>query len=111
MGLIDNKNKDILILERPADGLDDITLTEVNKCYINFPKQQRILCIIMRWIATYLLMEIKKKKIKAKVSEINASQAYLANISKDFKNTRLDEYVFDLYLIWYMFAKVEYIKC
>ena len=48
LGLIDNKNKDILILERPADGLDDITLTEVNKCYTNFPKQQRILCIIMR---------------------------------------------------------------
>ena len=51
------------------------------------------------------------KIIKAKVSEINASPAYLDNISKDFKNTRLDEYVFDLYLIWYMFAKVEYIKC
>ena len=39
------------------------------------------------------------KIIKAKVSEINASPAYLDNISKDFKNTRLDEYVFDLYLI------------
>ena len=36
------------------------------------------------------------KIIKAKVSEINASPAYLDNISKDFKNTRLDEYVFDL---------------
>ena len=48
MGLIDNKNKDILILERPADGLDDIKLTEVNKYYINFPKQQEILCIMMR---------------------------------------------------------------
>ena len=59
MGLIDNKNKDILILERPADGLDDIKLTEVNKYYINFPKQQEILCIMMRWIATYLLMAVK----------------------------------------------------
>lgn len=36
------------------------------------------------------------KIIKAKVSEINASPAYLDNISKYFKNTRLDEYVFDL---------------
>ena len=43
---IDNKNKDILILdERPTQELDDTRLTAEDKYHINFSQQKKKICI------------------------------------------------------------------
>ena len=43
---IDNKKKDILILNKsPTDCLDDTMLTAENEYSINFTEQQKIFCL------------------------------------------------------------------
>ena len=97
---IDNKKKDILILDKgPTQGLEHTMFAE--KWYsINF-------CLSLHYNGanSYLLVNgTEFIKFKAKVSEIVAYPWYLGNISKEFsvdnlKKTGLKGYVYDLVLI------------
>ena len=73
---IDNKKKDILILDKvPTGGLDDITLTAEKEYFLNFTEQKKGFfkaCITMEATVTYLPL-VFKYKYKAKHQKINAA--------------------------------------
>ena len=47
---VDNKKKEILILDKgPADSLDDTTLTAEKEYSINFTKQQKKFCLSLHY--------------------------------------------------------------
>ena len=104
---IDNKKKDILILDKgPTQGLEHTMFAE--KWYsINFTKDNTKFCLSLHYNGanSYLLVNgTEFIKFKAKVSEIVAYLWYLGNISKEFsvdnlKKTGLKGYVYDLVLI------------
>ena len=92
MGLsvhIDNKNKDILILsERPAQRLDDTTLTAETIYPINFTQRNKRFVLSLHYNGRNSFLFVNATKIyqlKAKdSSEIKDSTLCLGNISKDF---------------------------
>ena len=67
---VDNKKKDILILdESPMQGLDDTKLTAEKMYYINFTEHNKKfiwICIIKDQIVIYLVMVLKFINLKQK---------------------------------------------
>ena len=84
----DNKGKDILIPgERPAQELDDTTLTAEAKYPINFTQSNRRFVLSLHYNGSDSLLFVDATKIyqfKAKDSEIKKYLLCLGNISKDF---------------------------
>ena len=100
---IDNKKKDILVLERgPTQGLES-TLTAEKMYSINFTVMKRTFCLSLHYnvCTSYFFVNGEEIiKFKAKDSEIVASPLCLGNISKDWstdnmKKTGLAGYVYD----------------
>ena len=100
---IDNKKKDILVLERGlTEGLES-TLTAEKMYSINFTLTKKKFCLSLYYNGanSYLFVNgTEIKKFKAKDSEIVASPLCLGNISKDWstdnmKKTGLTGYVYD----------------
>ena len=76
---IDNKNKDLLILDEGAmQRLDDTTLTTEAKYPISFTKSGK------RFVLSLSLSTTKTYQFKAKDSEIKDYTLCLVNISKGF---------------------------
>ena len=100
---IDNKKKDILVLERgPTQGLES-TLTAEKMYSINFTVTKMKFCLSLHYnrANSYLFVNgTEIYKFKAKDSEIVPSSFCLGNISKDWstdnmKKTGLTGYVYD----------------
>ena len=100
---IDNKKKDILILDKgPTQGLEH-TLTAEKLYSINFTKENTKFCLSLHYNGanSYLFVNgTEIIKFKAKDSEIVAYPLCLGNISKDFSvdnmnKTGLNGYVCD----------------
>ena len=85
---INNKNKDILILdEGPTQGLNDTTITVEDKCPINFtqPRKRFVLSLHYNGSSNFLFVSASKiYQFKAKDSELKDYALPLGNISKDF---------------------------
>ena len=85
---IDNKNKDILILdEETGEVLDDATLTTKARYPINFtqPRKRFVSPIHYNGTNNFLFVNVTKiYKLKAKDSEMKSYELRLDNISKDF---------------------------
>ena len=85
---VDNKKKDILILdEGPTQGLDSTILTAEKKYSIDFTENNTKFCLSLHYNGanSYLFVNgTKIIKFKAKDSEIVATQLCLGNISKTF---------------------------
>ena len=101
---VDNKKKDILILdEAPTQGLDDTTLTAEKKYPINFTVSQRKFCLNLHYNGanSYLFVNgTEIIKFKEKDSESVATPLCLGIISEDIaaenmRKTGLYEYVYD----------------
>ena len=61
---IDNKNKDILILvERPTQGLDDITLTAEAKYPINFAQSRKRFVLSLHYNGSNSFLFVNATKI------------------------------------------------
>ena len=86
--IIDNKNKDLLILgERPTQRLNGTTLTTEAKYSINFtqPRKRFVLSLHYNRSSTFLFVNATKiYQFKAKGAEIKGYTLCLGNISKDF---------------------------
>ena len=100
---IDNKKKDILVLEKgPTQGLEHTVITEKVHS-INFTVTKKKFCLSLHYNGadSYLFVNGKEiVKFKAKDSEIVASPLCLGNISKDWstdnmKKTGLNGYVYE----------------
>ena len=100
---IDNKKKDILVLERgPTQGLES-TLTAEKMYSINFTVIKKTFCLSLHYNGSNSYFFVNGEEIikfKAKDSEIVASPLCLGNISKDWstdnmKKTGLAGYVYD----------------
>ena len=100
---VDNKGKDILVLERgPTQGLES-TLTAEKMYSINFTARKKKFCISLphNGANSYLFVNgTAIRKIKAKHSAVVASPLCLDNISKDWstdnmKKTGLTGHAFD----------------
>ena len=100
---IDNKKKDILILDKgPTQGLEH-TLSAEKMYSINFTENNKKLCLSLHYNGTnsYLFVNGREiYKFKAKDSEIVATSLCLGNISKDWsvdnmKRTGFNGYVYD----------------
>ena len=85
---IDNKGKHILILvEEPAQGLDDPTLTAEAKYLIDFTQSGKRFVLRLHYIGSNSFLFVNATKtyqFKAKNSEIKDYALCLINISKDF---------------------------
>ena len=99
---IDNKGKDILILQRrPTQGLGENSLTAEKMYLINFTLTKKKFCLRYNESNSYLFVNgTEIIKFKAKDSEIVASPLCLGNISKDWstdnmKKTGFNGYVYD----------------
>ena len=99
---IDNKGKDILILQRrPTQGLGENSLTAEKMYLINFTLTKKKFCLRYNESNSYLFVNgTEIIKFKAKDSEIVASPLCLGNISKDWsvnnmKRTGFTCYVYD----------------
>ena len=83
---IDNKGKDILILdELPTQGLDDIILRAEGKYPINFTQSGKRFVLSLRYNGNNNFLFVNATKIyqsKAKESEIKDYALCLGNISK-----------------------------
>ena len=104
---IDNKKKDILILdEGPTQGLEH-TLSAEKMYSINFTVHKKNFCLSLHYNGadSYLFVNGKEiHKFKAKDSEIVATPLCLGNISKDWsvdsmKRTGLNGYVYGFSII------------
>ena len=100
---IDNKKKDMLVLEiGPTEGLEH-RLTAEKKYSINSTEKNRNFCLSLHYHGanSYLFVNgTEIYKIKAKDSEIVATPLCLGNISKDWlidnmKKTGFNGYVYD----------------
>ena len=100
---IDNKKKDILVIEKgPTQGLEH-TLTLEKMCSINFTVANEKICLSLHYNGanSYLFVNgTKIYKFKAKDSEVAAIPLCLGNISKDWstdnmKRTGFNGYVYD----------------
>ena len=100
---IDNKKKDILVLEKgPRQGLKH-TLTAEKMCSIIFTVTKKKFCLRFHYNGanSYLFVNgTEIYKFKAKDSEIVATLLFLGNISKDWsidnmKKTGFNGYVYD----------------
>ena len=100
---IDNKKKDILVLEKgPRQGLKH-TLTAEKMCSIIFTVTKKKFCLRFHYSGanSYLFVNgTEIYKFKAKDSEIVATPLCLGNISKDWsidnmKKTGCNGYVYD----------------
>ena len=101
---VDNKMKDILILEqRPTDGLDDTTLTAEKQYSINFTAHNKnvLFKLANNGANTYIFFNgVEIIKFKVEDSEIKATPLCLGNGSKDFSVDNMKEsgfhgYVYD----------------
>ena len=84
---IGNKNKDILILERPTQGLDDTILTAETKYWINFTQSGKLYVLSLHYNGINSFSFVNATKIyqfKAKDSEIKDYTQCLGDIWKDF---------------------------
>ena len=85
---IDNKRKDILILDKgPTKGLNDTTLTAEAKYPINFthPTKRFVLSLHYNGSNSFLFVNATKiNQFKAEDSQIKHYRFCLDNISKDF---------------------------
>ena len=100
---IDNKKKDILVLEKgPTQGLEHILIAE--KMYsINFTPTKKKFCLSLHYNGTnsyWFKNGTEIYKFEAKDSEIVPSPLCLGNISKDWsadnmKKTGLTGYIYD----------------
>ena len=85
---LDNKNKDILILDEvPTQGLDDITLTAEAKYPISFTQARKRFVLILHYNGSNSFLFVNSTKIyqfKARDSEIKDYTPRLGNISKDY---------------------------
>ena len=85
---VDNKRKDILILgERPAQGLDDMTLTAEAKYPINFTSSGKRFVLSLHYNGSNSFLFVNARKVyqfKGKNSEIKDYALCLGNFSKDF---------------------------
>ena len=85
---VDNKEKDILILNKgPTQGLGDAPLTAEKEYAISFNEQHKKFCLSFHYnvVNSYIFVNgIKIYKFKANDSGINASPLYLGNVPKDF---------------------------
>ena len=84
---IDNKEKDVLILDKsPIQGLDDTTLTAETKHSVNFSRSHRKCCLSLHYDGCYSFLSMLQKYINIikKKSEIKPNLLCLGNISKDF---------------------------
>ena len=86
---IDNKNKDILILDEVlTQGLDDTTLTAEAKYPTNFTQPRKRFVSSLHYNESNIFSFVNATKIyqfKAKDSEIKDYALCLGNVSKDFK--------------------------
>ena len=84
---IDNKKKDILVLElEPTQGLEH-TLTAEKMCAINFTVTRKKFCLSLHYngVNSYLFVNgIEIYKFNAKDSKVVATPLCLGNISKDW---------------------------
>ena len=100
---IDNKKKDILILDKGPTQRLEHTLTAEKFYSINFTKENTKFCLSLHYDGanSYLFVNgTEIIKFKAKDSEINAYPLCLGSISKDWstdnmKKTRLKGFVYD----------------
>ena len=101
---IDNKKKDILILDKgPKDGLDDTTLTAEKEYSINFIEQQENFYLSLHYngaISYIFVNGVEIYKFKAKTSEINVGplslgQCFNRFLVDDMRKTGLCGYVYD----------------
>ena len=85
---IDNKSKDILVLdEGPTQGLDDTALTAEAKYHIRFTHSRKRFVLSVRYNGSNSFLFINATKIyqfKEKDSEIKDCTLCLGNISKKF---------------------------
>ena len=82
-----NKNKFLILGERPAHRLDYTPLTAEAKCYINFRQSGKRFALKLCYNGSNSFLFIHATKIyqlKAKDSEIKDCTLCLDNISKDF---------------------------
>ena len=101
---VDNKEKDILILNKgPTRGLGNTPLTAEKEYAISFNEQHKKFCLSFHYnvVNSYIFVNgVKVYNFKANNSGINASPLYLGNVPKDFsannmKKTGLYGYVYD----------------
>ena len=104
---VDNKKKEILILEKdPTQGLEH-TLTAEKTDSINFTVTKKGFCISLHYSGanSYLFVnDTEITKFKVKDSEIVAAPLCVGNISKDWsvdnmKRTGLNDHVYDFMMI------------
>ena len=61
---IDNKEKDVLILDKsPIQGLDDTTLTAETKHSVNFSRSHRKCCLSFHYDGCYSFLSMLQKYI------------------------------------------------
>ena len=88
MLLIDNKGKDILIIDKcPTQGLNNTTLTAESQYSINFKGPNIKCCLSLHYNTSNSFLFVNATKIyqfKAKESEITKYPLCLGNISGDF---------------------------
>ena len=115
---IDNKKKDILVLEKgPTQGLEH-TLTAEKMYSINFTVTKKKFCLSLHYNGanSYLFVNGKEiVKFKAKDSAIVATPLCLGNISKDWsvnnmKKTGLNGYVYELSVDYEVFNPLDAAK-
>ena len=98
---IDNKKKDILILERgPTQGLES-TLTAEKIYSINFAEKNKKFCLSLHYNGanSYLFVnDTEIHKFKAKDSKIVATPLCLGNISKDWSTDNMKKAGFNGYV-------------
>ena len=118
---IDNKKKDILVLElEPTQGLEH-TLTAEKMCAINFTVTRKKFCLSLHYngVNSYLFVNgIEIYKFNAKYSKVVVTPLCLGNISKDWgidnmkkkkKKTGFSDYVYD-FTVDYDSTDVDNIK-
>ena len=98
---IDNKKKNILVLEKgPTQGLEH-TLTAEKMYSINFPLTKKKFCLSLHYNGanSYLFVNgTEIYKFKAKDSEIAAAPLFLGNISKDWSADNMEKTGFNGYV-------------
>ena len=86
---IDNKGKDILLLDKgPTQGLEDTTLTAETKYPINFTQSRRRFLLSWHYKGSNSFLFVNTTKIyqfKAKDSQIKNYEVCLGNVSKYLK--------------------------
>ena len=112
---VDNKERDILILEKgPTQGLGEHSLTAEKMYSVNFTDNGEKYCLSLHHNGanSYLFVNgTEIIKFEAKGSEIAATPLYLGNISKDWsidimKDTGLNGYIYD-FSVYYDATNVD----